>query len=286
MVCHRAATNIAHGGMWFKVADKFRKFVHQSRETRMSDRAWTRTDALNRMLAELYEMTVASDEKQHQSVMLSRKSAANSRSHTPESSGLSGVYVISVAAKLAEMHPKRAKIHELFLHRSASYGSPRPPKHGFLWGISAQFSLLSTKILITRPYSSKLLLWQLLDDVHPTGSALIFWELSLVRSWFRRIRWSGPSNMRLRNTNCAAILCGTQNHCLAQMLSVCQGFCALTSLHTHESSRSTPDLLLPLSHSPVSHDSTFVRIDFYPVDSSDDPLDLRFLHILYACKLL
>ena len=68
----------------------------------MSDRAWTRTDALNRMLAELYEMTVASDEKQHQSVMLSRKSAANSRSHTPESSGLSGVYVISVAAKLAD----------------------------------------------------------------------------------------------------------------------------------------------------------------------------------------
>lgn len=112
MVCHRAATNITHGGMRLKVAEKFRKFAHQSRETRMSDRVWTRTDALNRMLAELYEMTVTSDEKRHQSVMLSRKSAANSRSHTPESSGLSGVYVISVAAKLAEMHPQTLRKYD------------------------------------------------------------------------------------------------------------------------------------------------------------------------------
>ena len=95
-----------------------------------------------------------------------------------------------------------------------------------------------------------------------------------------------PLHKSLHTTNCAAILCGTQNHWPVQIPNILLKLYALLSLHGHENSTSTPDLLLPLSHSPVSHDSTFVRIDFYPVDSSDDPLDLRFLHILYACKLL
>ncbi len=104
--------NVAHTGTRFKVTEKFRKFAHQSRETRVSDQAWTRTDALNRMLAELYDMAAAPDEKRHHPVLLSRNSAANSRSHTPPSSGLSGVYVISVAARLAEMHPQTLRKYD------------------------------------------------------------------------------------------------------------------------------------------------------------------------------
>lgn len=112
MVCHRAAANVAHAGTRFKVTEKFRKFAYQSQETRVSDQAWTRTDALSRMLAELYDMAAASGEKRHQSALLSRNSAPNSRSHRPASSGLSGVYVISVAARLAEMHPQTLRKYD------------------------------------------------------------------------------------------------------------------------------------------------------------------------------
>ena len=53
-----------------------------------------------------------------------------------------------------------------------------------------------------------------------------------------------PLHKSLHTTNCAAILCGTQNHWPVQIPNILLKLYALLSLHGHENSTSTPDLLL------------------------------------------
>ena len=92
-----------------------------SREAEARDLAWSRSDALNRMLAELFEIASGSDENRHLPVSKQQQRASErftepaAGRRTQQSSGTSrfaGVYVISVAARLAEMHPQTLRKYD------------------------------------------------------------------------------------------------------------------------------------------------------------------------------
>lgn len=96
-------------------------FSRSSRARRQADTpdlAWSRSDALNRMLAELFEIATASDENRHlpvskRSQSPSQELAGRRRTQQPAgSSRFAGVYVISVAARLAEMHPQTLRKYD------------------------------------------------------------------------------------------------------------------------------------------------------------------------------
>lgn len=73
--------------------------------------AWSRSDALNKLLAELFEMRRTGDEKRQ--VQLRRQTSVAQPRRAPEPIGrYSGVYVISVAARLAEMHPQTLRKYD------------------------------------------------------------------------------------------------------------------------------------------------------------------------------
>jgi len=74
--------------------------------------AWSRSDALNKLLAELFEMRRNGDEKRQVQLLRRQSSVAQPR-RAPEPIGrYSGVYVISVAARLAEMHPQTLRKYD------------------------------------------------------------------------------------------------------------------------------------------------------------------------------
>ncbi len=89
------------------------------------DLAWSRSDALNRMLADLYEIASARDEisrlpaTRQQQASGGAQGAARTRSQgSPESTRpqgpgqFTGVYVISVAARLVDMHPQTLRKYD------------------------------------------------------------------------------------------------------------------------------------------------------------------------------
>ena len=80
------------------------------------DLAWSRSDNLNQMLTDLFEIASSGDEKR--SVPMTRpKPPSEQRSHKREQQGgrsnrIAGVYVISVAARLADMHPQTLRKYD------------------------------------------------------------------------------------------------------------------------------------------------------------------------------
>ena len=91
------------------------------------DLAWSRSEALNRMLADLYEIALEGDENSRHPVPRDQRrprepreeSRARTqdqpfvRSPSPGAPGrLTGVYVISVAARLVDMHPQTLRKYD------------------------------------------------------------------------------------------------------------------------------------------------------------------------------
>ncbi|MBN4064573.1 MerR family transcriptional regulator [Dehalococcoides mccartyi] len=80
------------------------------------DLAWSRSDNLNRMLAELFEIASSGDENRRvpmERPQTSAGSGAQRRTRQPSGqSRISGVYVISVAARLADMHPQTLRKYD------------------------------------------------------------------------------------------------------------------------------------------------------------------------------
>jgi DNA-binding transcriptional MerR regulator len=86
-----------------------------------SDLAWTRSDALNRMLADLYEIASRRDENSCLTVPRQQRPAGETQSREqgqtlesrpPGPGRLTGVYVISVAARLVDMHPQTLRKYD------------------------------------------------------------------------------------------------------------------------------------------------------------------------------
>ena len=82
-------------------------------ESVKQDLAWSRSDNLNRMLAELFEIAASGDENRR--VPMARPEPASeqrSRQRRTSPNRISGVYVISVAARLADMHPQTLRKYD------------------------------------------------------------------------------------------------------------------------------------------------------------------------------
>ena len=94
-------------------------FDHQPRrsgEDSSPDLAWSRSDNLNRLLSELFEIASRGDENRRVPMQGARfdttRSRRQSRREPAPQSRISGVYVISVAARLADMHPQTLRKYD------------------------------------------------------------------------------------------------------------------------------------------------------------------------------
>ena len=87
-----------------------------SKERTKQELAWSRSDNLNRMLAEIFEIASAGDENRRVPVTRSQQASeqrSQKRTQQPgRPSRIAGVYVISVAARLAEMHPQTLRKYD------------------------------------------------------------------------------------------------------------------------------------------------------------------------------
>ena len=98
------------------MTQKFGNSARDPNEPVKQDLAWSRSDNLNRMLTDLFEIASYGDEKRR--VPITRpKPASEQRSNKREqqagrSNRIAGVYVISVAARLADMHPQTLRKYD------------------------------------------------------------------------------------------------------------------------------------------------------------------------------
>ena len=76
------------------------------------DLAWSRSDALNRMLAELFEIATGRDENRHLPVTRQQRQADEAQAQQSTARRFAGVYVISVAARLVDMHPQTLRKYD------------------------------------------------------------------------------------------------------------------------------------------------------------------------------
>lgn len=99
----------------------FDSFSRDQQQFKSHDLAWSRSEALDRMLADLYEIASGRDENSRLPVTRQQRSVdeqrarGETRSRDPRSPGpgrLTGVYVISVAARLVDMHPQTLRKYD------------------------------------------------------------------------------------------------------------------------------------------------------------------------------
>jgi len=109
------------------LAQDFGREQRDQEQFTAQDLAWSRSEALNRMLADLYEIALDRDENSRHPVPRSQRTADEPRADTrtgtrdrrvarPTATGrpgkLTGVYVISVAARLVDMHPQTLRKYD------------------------------------------------------------------------------------------------------------------------------------------------------------------------------
>jgi len=94
------------------LTDNFGNLADKQEEPVKQDLAWSRSGNLNRMLAELFE--IASNGDENRRVPMSRPQAKDAQrsQQAPRPTRISGVYVISVAARLADMHPQTLRKYD------------------------------------------------------------------------------------------------------------------------------------------------------------------------------
>ena len=89
-------------------------------DSQNSSLAWSRSDALSRMLSDFYEISASDSLLQPASFKNAEQDAVGTRSRNQnydvssriQSSTITGVYVISVAARLADMHPQTLRKYD------------------------------------------------------------------------------------------------------------------------------------------------------------------------------
>ena len=81
-------------------------------ESVQQDLAWARSDAFSRMLTELFEISASSDESRHVPVMRPEPRPEDRQEQSFRPNRITGVYVISVAARLADMHPQTLRKYD------------------------------------------------------------------------------------------------------------------------------------------------------------------------------
>ena len=81
-------------------------------ESVQQDLAWARSDAFSRMLTELFEISASSDENRHVPVMRPEPRPEDRQEQPFRPNRITGVYVISVAARLADMHPQTLRKYD------------------------------------------------------------------------------------------------------------------------------------------------------------------------------
>jgi len=86
--------------------------VRDSEELIQHDLAWSRSDNLNRMLAELLDIASTGDENRRVPMAKPQSSSAPIAQPSSSSNRISGVYVISVAARLVDMHPQTLRKYD------------------------------------------------------------------------------------------------------------------------------------------------------------------------------
>ena len=81
-------------------------------ESARRDLAWARSDAFNRMLTELFEISTVSDDNRNVPVMRPEPRPEDRQEQSFRPNRITGVYVISVAARLADMHPQTLRKYD------------------------------------------------------------------------------------------------------------------------------------------------------------------------------
>ncbi len=89
-------------------------------DSQNSGLAWSRSDALNRMLADIYEISASGPMIQPSSFVEAQEDAIDNHGGNQDygvderiqASTITGVYVISVAARLADMHPQTLRKYD------------------------------------------------------------------------------------------------------------------------------------------------------------------------------
>jgi len=94
------------------VTQKFDRSSRNPNESVQQDLAWARSDAFNRMLAELFDISKGSDENRNVPVMRPEPRPEDRQGQSFRPNRITGVYVISVAARLADMHPQTLRKYD------------------------------------------------------------------------------------------------------------------------------------------------------------------------------
>ncbi len=94
------------------MTQNFGRSVRDSEELIQHDLAWSRSDNLNRMLAELLDIASTGDENRRVPMAKPQSSSAPIAQPSSSSNRISGVYVISVAARLVDMHPQTLRKYD------------------------------------------------------------------------------------------------------------------------------------------------------------------------------
>jgi MerR family transcriptional regulator/heat shock protein HspR len=90
----------------------FGRSSRDSKEPIQQDLAWSRSDALNRMLAELIDIASSGDENRRVPMARPRPVPEDQPQQAFRPNRIAGVYVISVAARLADMHPQTLRKYD------------------------------------------------------------------------------------------------------------------------------------------------------------------------------
>jgi len=94
------------------VTQNFDRSSRNPDESVQQDLAWARSDAFSRMLTELFEISASSDENRHVPVMRPEPRPEDRQEQSFRPNRITGVYVISVAARLADMHPQTLRKYD------------------------------------------------------------------------------------------------------------------------------------------------------------------------------
>ena len=77
-----------------------------------NDLAWSRSKNLALMLIELFEISSYGDENHRVPMSVNRSDSSQQSRRVPPTTRITGVYVISVAARLADMHPQTLRKYD------------------------------------------------------------------------------------------------------------------------------------------------------------------------------
>lgn len=94
------------------MTQNFDRTSRNPNESLQHDLAWSRSDAFSGMLAELFEISTGGDENRHVPVMRPEQRPEDRQEQPFRPNPITGVYVISVAARLADMHPQTLRKYD------------------------------------------------------------------------------------------------------------------------------------------------------------------------------